>query len=93
MVKSPHLVQSGLGHSVVLHPKSLLMAGELAEDVGQSSLCVRQLILQSVVMLLFQDAARKGLLDKVLHRPQGGRRATDPHDHSVAVTESRRRVS
>lgn len=64
------------------------MFGELAEDAGQSCLCVRQLILKSVVMLLLQDAAREGLLDEVLDWLQVRRRATDPHNHRVAVTKS-----
>lgn len=67
------------------------MPGELAEDIGQSSLCVWKLILQCVVMLLFENAARKGLLDEVLDWLQCGRRATDPHNHSVAITKSKKR--
>lgn len=87
----PHLIQSCLGHRVVLHTQPPLMPGELAEDIGQSSLCVWELILQRVVMLLFENAARKGLLDEVLDWLQCGRRATDPHNHSVAITKSKKK--
>lgn len=65
------------------------MPGELAEDVGQSPLCVREVILQSVVMRLLQDAAHEGLLDELLYRLQCRRRATDLHNHCVAITKSR----
>lgn len=65
-LRGPHLVQSGLGNGVVLHAEPLLMAGEEAENVGQSSLGGRELILQCVVMLLLEDAARERLLDEVL---------------------------
>ena len=68
------------------------MGGELTEDVGQSSLCVWELILQCVVMLLCQGAAWEGQLDKVLDRLQGRRRATNSHNHCVAVTKPRVRV-
>lgn len=65
------------------------MACEHAEDVGQSPLLVRELILQCVVMLLLQDAAREVLLDKVLDWLQGRRRAADPHDYCVAIAKSK----
>lgn len=85
-----HLVQRGLGHGVILHIQPLLMAGELAENVGQSSLCVWELILECVVMLLLEDASWKGLLDEVLNWLQCRRRAADPHNHCVPVTKSTR---
>lgn len=83
----PHLVQSGLGHRVVFDAQPLLMHGELAENVGQGSLCVRELILQRVVMLLLQDAAREGLPHEVLDWLQLKRTAANPDDHCVAVTK------
>lgn len=83
----PHLIQSGLGHRVVFYAQPLLMHGELAENVGQSSLPVWELILQRVVMLLLQDAAREGLPDEVLHRLQIKRKAANPDNHCVAVTK------
>lgn len=84
----PHLIQGGLGHRVVLHTQPLLVAGKLAEDAGQSPDCVWQLILQGVVVLLLQDAAREGLLDEILHWLQGRGGSPNPHDHRVAVAES-----
>ena len=84
----PYLIQGGLGHRVVLHTQPLLVAGELAEDGGQSPLGAWQLILQRVVMLLLQDTAWEGLLDKVLDCPQGRRRATNPNNHCVAISKS-----
>ena len=65
------------------------MAGELAEDVGQSSLCVWELVLESVVVLLLEDAAWKSPLDKVLNWLQFRRGATNSHNHCVAITKSR----
>lgn len=67
------------------------MHGELAEDVGQSSLRVWELILQRVVMLLLQDAAREGLPDEVLHWLQIKRTAAHPDNHGVAVTKPKNR--
>lgn len=86
-----YLIQSGLGHGVVFHTEPLLVAGELAEDVGQSPLCAWELILQRVVMLLLQDASWEGLLDKVFNWFQCWRRATNPHNHCVAITKSRKK--
>lgn len=83
----PYLIERGLGHGVVLHPQPLLVTGELAKDVGQSPLCVREMVLQCVVMLLLQDAAQEGPPDKVLYRLQFRRRATNPHNHRVAITK------
>lgn len=80
-----YLIQSGLGHRVILHAQPLLMAGEVAEDVGQSSRCVWELIFQCVVMLLRQGASREGQLDKVLNWLQVRRRATNSYNHCVAI--------
>lgn len=63
------------------------MAGELAENVGQRSRRVWELILQCVVVLLLQDAAREGLLDEVLDWLQHKRTATNPDNHCVAITK------
>lgn len=82
-----YLVQSGLGHRVVLDGQPLLVACELAEYVGQSPGRVWELILQRIVMFLLQDAAWKPLPNKVFHWLQGRRRPTDPHNHCVAVTK------
>lgn len=83
----PHLVQGGLGHRVVIDGQLALILVELAEYVSQSSPCVRELVLQRVVMLLLQDAARELLLNEVFHRLQHDRTATDPHDDRVAVAK------
>lgn len=63
------------------------MAGELVENVGQSSRHVWELILQCVVMLLLQDASREGLLDEVLDWLQRKRTATNPDSHCIAITK------
>lgn len=67
------------------------MPGELAENVGQRSRRVRELILQRVVMLLFQDAAWERLLDEILDWLQHKGRAADPDNHRVAITKPERR--
>lgn len=87
----PHLIQGGLGHRVVLYGQPLLMPGELAENVGQRSWRVRELILQCVVMLLLQDAAWECLLDEILDCLQHKGRAADPDNQRVAITKSERR--
>lgn len=69
------------------------MVGELAENVGQSPLRVRQLILQRVVMLLLQDAVREVLLDEILHWLQHDGEPADPDDHHVAITEPTEKLS
>lgn len=86
-ISGPHLIQRGLGHRVVLYPQLLLVAGELAENVGQRSLRARELILQRVVMLLLQDAALERLLDKVLHRFEHNRGAANPDNQRVAIAK------
>lgn len=88
-----HLIQSSLGHRVVLQTKPLLVVGEVAEDVGQSSWCIWKLVLEGVVVTLLENAAWECLLDKVLDRLKFRRRTGDPHDHRVAITKSGKEVA
>lgn len=81
----PYLVQCCLGDGVVLHAEGLLMLGELAEDASQSALCVRELVLQCVVVLLLEHAPGEAILHKLLHGLQSRGRSSHSHDHRVAV--------
>lgn len=83
-----YLIQSCLGHRVVLQVQSLLMVGEFIEDLGQGSLVIRELVLQRVVVLFLENAARESFLNKVFNWLQDRGTAADPHDQRVAVAES-----
>lgn len=83
-----YLIQSCLGHRVVLHAQPVLIAGEVAEDAGQSSLCVWELVLECVVVFLLENAVWESQLDKVLDWFEGRRGAADTHNHRVAITKS-----
>lgn len=65
----------------------LLVFVELAEDVREGSLSLRDLVLQRVVMFLFQSAAGKRVAHKRLHRAQVGLNGAHAYDQRITVPE------
>lgn len=67
--------------------QQLLVFVELAEDVCESSVSLWDLVLQGVVMFLFQNAAGKRVAHKRLHRAQVGMIGTHAYDQRVSFPE------
>ncbi len=84
----PHLVQSGLGHRVVLYPEKLFVLSEDAEDVSEGGEGGGKLVLQHVSVFFFQGASWQLALNELHHRLQVRIWPRNLQNDGVPITKS-----
>lgn len=84
----PHLVQSGLGHRVILYAEKLSVLSEDAEDVSEGGEGGGKLVLQHVSVFFFQGASRQLALNELHHRLQVRIWPRNPQNDGVPIAKS-----